>query len=674
MANRLAQESSLYLRQHADNPVDWFPWGPEALAAARAANKPILISIGYSACHWCHVMAHESFEDAFIAELMNEHFVCIKVDREERPDVDHLYMEAVQMMNNGHGGWPLNVFCLPDGRPFAGGTYFPPDDSRGVDVVPWPQLLMRISDYYRRNQKDLEENADAVVKNLSAGNVPFGATGDPVTTEAFFGALDQVLAKHDNEHGGFGNAPKFPPAMTLDFLLAMRATATIELMNPDRAQHIDGVINTTLTAMAHGGLFDQIGGGFARYSVDRHWIIPHFEKMLSDNGLLLSIYSRAFRRYPKPLYRAVVSETIAWLEREMVAPGGGWFSALDADSEGEEGKFYVWRPEDIVGILGEEEAAVFCDAYGISDEGNFEHGASNPILLAPDFETREQLTAARAQLLSAREKRVRPARDNKRLVFWNSLVISGLAEAAFTFGESLWAQRARETADWIWDTLVQTHAADGLPQLTSVAYEDGGRFNGHLDDYTFFAEANLALAAIVDWLEPGSSGIYRERAEQLLRAVQKRFFDPQAVGYFFISEDHENLIHRKKEWFDNAIPAGNSSLVHGFRDLYQLTGNAEWAEALERLKAAHPGIAQRAPQALGHALSGYVQAALGVATIKIRGIDDLEPLRAALAARPWRRVFLEWTSDPAQPTGYQLCVGTQCLAPTDNPQAVAEQL
>lgn len=674
MPNRLAQESSLYLKQHADNPVDWYPWGPEALAAAAAANKPILISIGYSACHWCHVMAHESFEDAFIAQLMNEHFVCVKVDREERPDVDHLYMEAVQMMNNGHGGWPLNVFCLPDGRPFAGGTYFPPDDRRGADVVPWPQLLMRVSDFFQRSSSDLEENADAVAKNLALGNTPFGLNGEALGTEELFGALDAILEKHDDEFGGFGRAPKFPPSMTLDFLLAMRSTATVELQNPARARQIDEVINTTLTGMAHGGLFDQFGGGFARYSVDRHWVIPHFEKMLYDNGLLLEIYSRAARRYPKPLYRAVVAETIEWLEREMAAPGGGYYSALDADSEGEEGKFYVWRPEEVIAVLGEESAKQICHVYGISTEGNFEHGASNPVLLAPSFETREDLAGERAQLLAARDKRVRPGRDSKRLVAWNCLVARGMAEAAFSFGESTWLQRARETVDWIWDSLVQPHPSDGLPRLVSVAYEEGGQFNGYLDDYAFFAEANLAIAAAVDWLEPGASKTYQKRAESLLQAVLQRFTDSENVGFFFTSDDHETLVARKKEWFDNAIPAGNSSLVHGFRDMYQFTGDVMWAEALEKLKVAYPGIAGRAPQAIGHAMSGYVQAALGVAVIKVKGVDDLEPLRSALVARPWRRVYLEWTTDAAQPDGYQLCVGPQCLAPTTDPAEIAAQL
>jgi hypothetical protein len=674
MPNRLAQESSLYLQQHAENPVDWYPWCPEAFEAARAANKPVLISVGYSACHWCHVMAHESFEDEFIAQLMNEHFICIKIDREERPDLDHLYMEAVQMMNQGHGGWPLNVFCLPDGRPFAGGTYFPPDDRRGSEMVPWPQLLMRIADFYRRNQSDLEENAEAVVKNLTLGNSPFGLTGEALGPQELFQALDQVLEAHDDEYGGFGSAPKFPPSMTLDFLLAMRSTATVEVMNPDRARRIDSVINTTLTGMAHGGLFDQFGGGFARYSVDRHWLIPHFEKMLYDNGLLLEIYSRAFRRYPKPLYRAVVAETVAWLEREMAAAAGGYYSALDADSEGEEGKFYVWRPEEVIAVLGEERAKAVCDVYGITGEGNFEHGTSNPVLLAPSFETREDLADACRELREAREKRPRPGRDSKRLVSWNSLAARGLAEAAFTFGEKEWLQRARETVDWIWDSLVQEHPQDGLPVLASVAYDDGGHFNGYLDDYAFLAEATLSVAAVVDWLEPGASATYRERATALLNAVLSRFSDPQTVGFFFTSSDHESLVARKKEWFDNAIPAGNSSLVHSFRDLAQLTGDAQWAELVEKLKVAYPGIAGKAPQAIGHALSGFVQNAVGVAVIKIKDVDDLEPLRQALVARPWRRVFLEWTTDSTQPTGYQLCVGTQCQAPTTDPAKVAEQL
>jgi uncharacterized protein YyaL (SSP411 family) len=384
MPNQLHLQKSLYLRQHADNPVDWLPWGAEAFARAKKEDKPILVSIGYAACHWCHVMAHESFEDESIAKLMNTHFVCIKVDREEHPEVDSVYMEAVQMMN-GQGGWPLNVFCLPDGRPFAGGTYFPPDETRGHALVPWPQLLMRVADYFQRQREDLTENATAVLGNLRAGNAPHKATGEALHPEDVLKAAAKLLASQDKDYGGFGSEPKFPPAMALDFLLVLRGTAAVEEGDTALGREIDQCINRTLTAMAHGGIYDQFGGGFSRYSVDRHWLIPHFEKMLYDNALLIGCYSRGWQRYNKPLYKAVVEETLDWLQRELQLPDGSFAAALDADAKGGEGSTYTWTPEEVEQVIGKEAAAQICEAYGISETGNFEAtGRCQPALLEPD--------------------------------------------------------------------------------------------------------------------------------------------------------------------------------------------------------------------------------------------------------------------------------------------------
>ncbi|HKJ90066.1 MAG TPA: thioredoxin domain-containing protein, partial [Oceanipulchritudo sp.] len=622
MPNRLAHEDSLYLQQHADNPVDWYPWGGEAFTRARAEDKPVLVSVGYSACHWCHVMAHESFEDAYIAKLMNTHFVCVKVDREERPDVDQIYMDAVQMLN-GHGGWPLNVFCLPDGRPFAGGTYFPPDERRGPNMVPWPQLLMRISDFYTRQREDLEENARAIIGNLEATNSPHHATGDPVTPADFLNATGKLLESHDSEFGGFGSAPKFPPSMTLDFLLAMRSSATVEMKYPDTARSIDLAVNRTLTGMAHGGIFDQVGGGFSRYSVDPHWLIPHFEKMLYDNALLIDIYSKAAQRYPKPLYGQIVSETISWLEREMRAPGGGFHAALDADTEGEEGRTYLWNPEGVQAVLGETEGARFCEVYGITPEGNFENtGLSNPALLNGDPATRDNLAEARAQLLEARNGRAQPGLDTKCLTSWNGLLVRGLARAGWAFGNAKWVSAAESLAEWIWSTL-----RDGEDRLHTVAYNGKARGNGHLDDYANTIEGFLALCAVIDWVRPGASTTWLERARRLTESVQIHFKDSAAVGYFFTSDDHEALIHRKKDWFDNATPSGNASLAHAFTALEALTGEAEYGAEAGRLKVAYPGIVNAAPAAAGHALSAFVNKAVGIAVIKARPDADLEALR-----------------------------------------------
>jgi uncharacterized protein YyaL (SSP411 family) len=669
MSNRLITEKSLYLLQHAENPVDWYPWGEEAFEKARAEDKPVLVSIGYSSCHWCHVMAHESFEDAYIAKLMNTHFICIKVDREERPEVDQIYMDSVQMLN-GHGGWPLNVFCLPDGRPFAGGTYFPPDEGRGQNIVPWPQLLIRVADFYLRQRDDLEENAKAIIGNLKASNSPHQATGDPVSKGDFLLAMDRLLESHDAEFGGFGTAPKFPPSTTLDFLLGLRASATVELQFPAKAKEMDSAINRTLTGMAHGGIFDQIGGGFARYSVDQHWLIPHFEKMLYDNALLLDIYAKAHQRYPKALYRRVVEETVGWLEREMRSPQAAFYAALDADTDGEEGLTYVWSPEEIVTVLGKETGARFCEVYGITKEGNFENsGKSNPALLDGDEEVRAALGPERARLLESRNQRPQPGRDDKLLTAWNALLVRGFSRAAFTFGERSWMEQARATATWIWDNM-RTQDDRLLP----VAYGEESKGNGTLNDYAYTIEAYLALGAVIDWIHPGESKLWIERAEALTQVVRSHFGDPEAVGYYFTSDDHEALIHRKKEWFDNATPSGNSCLLQSFTFLEALSGDASYGAEVSRMRTAYPGITLTSPSAASHALTGLVYQAIGIAVIKIRPGTDLESLREALVERPWRPVFLEVDTAGSLAANYQLCVGTQCLAPTDSIEEVVANL
>ena len=659
MANRLAQEKSLYLRQHAENPVDWNPWGEEALQKAAEEDKPILVSIGYSSCHWCHVMAHESFESEYTAKLMNEHFVCIKVDREERPDIDQIYMEAVQMLN-GHGGWPLNVFCLPDGRPFAGGTYFPPED-RGQGLIPWPQLIVRISDHYKKNKDDLLENADAIIKNLTAGNVLAQDPAKKLENEQLLEAAHRLCQQHDDEFGGFGNAPKFPPSMTLSFLLEVRNSAAVDERNPDFARRIDGVVNTTLMGMAHGGMFDQIGGGFARYSVDKFWLIPHFEKMLYDNAQLIEIYTKGWLRYRNPLYRVVVIETIDWLVRDMLAPNDGYYSSLDADSEGVEGKFYVWRTGEVKEILGGEYADEFCNAYSITEKGNFENGTSNPALSLTDINQREALKPQREKMLAARNERIPPSKDSKQLTSWNSLLIKGLAEAGFYLGKRSWLEAARSAADWIWQEL-----RCGENRLQAVFYGDEARFNGYLSDYAYYAEALLSLAAKIDWIEPLASARYIDRARTIVDAVIEHFEDADSPGFYFVSDDHECLVARKKEWFDNAIPAGNSSLIHCFGCLYALTADEKYRRPIDELRQVYPVLAERTPSAISHALAGFASDAIGTVVIKIKGVDDLDPLQRALSEKPWRRVYLLMTEDPVQPPGYQLCVGTQCLEPTED--------
>jgi len=670
MANHLAHENSLYLRQHADNPVDWYPWGEEALRKAREEDKPLLISIGYAACHWCHVMAHESFEDESIAKLMNTHFVCVKVDREERPEVDRIYMDAVQMMN-GQGGWPLNAFCLPDGRPFAGGTYFPPDERRGHGLIPWPQLLMRVADYFKRKREDLEENAKAILGNLEAGNAPHQATGDPVQPQQYLEAAGKLLDSEDTEYGGFGSAPKFPPAMSLDFLLALRNSEAVDLRDRELARSLDNAINRSLTAMAHGGLYDQIGGGFARYSVDRFWLIPHFEKMLYDNALLLDIYARAWQRYPRPLYEAVVRETVHFLEREMSLPTGAFAATLDADTPEGEGHTYLWTPEEVKAVLGEEEGDAFCHAYGITSEGNFENsGRSQPALLEHGEEIRERFAGARQKLLLERNKRTQPARDEKALTAWNALLLRALARASFVFGESAWLDRALAIADWIWK-----HMRHDENRLHSVAYGEEVSGTGTLDDYAYTAEAFLVLASVVDAYDRGTSALWVDRSRLLLEAVEEHFADPAAVGYFYTAQDHAQLVHRSKEWFDNATPSGHSALLHAWTLMEVLTGEAGWSSAIERLKVAYPGLARAAPMAVGYALAGLVEREVGAAVLKLHPEADPEEARTELVKRPYRPCFLRRTeAERSLPAASQLCIGTQCFPPENEIASVLDKL
>lgn len=670
MPNELHTSSSLYLRQHAGNPVHWLPWGEAALAQARAEDKPLLVSIGYSACHWCHVMAHECFEDDYIAGLMNRNFVCVKVDREERPDVDQIYMEAVQMLQH-QGGWPLNVFCLPDGRPFFGGTYFPPED-RGNGLIPWPQLLMRIADFYKRSKDELLENAESIQKNIMAANQQGGSEwNDAVLVKAAQG----ICGNHDDQYGGFGGAPKFPPAMTLNFLDSVRHLPALREADPELPKRIVEVRDHTLRAMAHGGLFDQFGGGFARYSVDAHWLIPHFEKMLYDNALLIEAYTRAWVDTQEPLYAAVVAETISWLEREMSAPGGGFYAALDADSDGEEGRYYVWEPEEVDSVLGPSRSREVRAAYNITPGGNFENGTSNPALVEPDFARREALAPAREALRQHREStRTPPGRDPKISLAWNALMIRALAEAGFYFNQTAWLQRARAAADFIWDALRPEGESF---RLHSVYYENSGSsVEAFLHDYALAAEAFLALAAKIDTLEPGASATYLERAQACIDYALHAFSDPQAPGCFFTAEGAETPVTRRKEWFDNAQPSGNSSLLHACSALHALTGEARYAEALRTTRPVYADYAARVASGVAHGLEALASEARGIAHLKAGAAADLNALRAALLEHPWHRVFITVgpASGDAPDSALQLCLGTKCFPPAENPAKILASL
>ncbi len=668
VSNRLAHESSLYLRQHEANPVHWWPWCAEAFAEAKAKDKPVLVSVGYSSCHWCHVMARESFEQAWIADLMNQHFVCIKVDREERPEVDKLMMDAVQMIQ-GHGGWPLNCFCLPDGRPFFGGTYFPPED-RGHGQVPWPQLLMRVSDFYHRNKSELAANADAIAQNLTHLTRAPDADGTAPSPEDLVGAARRICEQHDDTFGGFGAAPKFPAPHTLNFLLGLRGAAAVEA---DRAlaSRIDAVLTITLGSMARGGLFDQVGGGFHRYCVDRDWTVPHFEKMLYDNAQLLGTYAEAWARYRDPLYADVCVETVGWLLREMRTANGLFAASLDADTDHHEGTTYVWTAPEVAAALGDE-AFAFAQAYGLSDKGNFE--GKNIPKLKGDHAARVRFAGARAKLLALRDRRPQPARDDKNLLSWNTLLIGNLAKAGWILNRKDWVELAIEIETNLWRRFADE---SGELRLLSVAHGDKTTLAGNLGDYAWLAEAECALAAYAVWARPEGAHPYAARAERLLLAAQDLFGDAHSVGSFVVPADRDDLSVRQKDWFDNAIPSGNSSLLHGFGQIQMLSSDVRWSREFADLSTAYGGLCKNVPNGVAHALDGIARFAIGHVTIKSAGRWDELHLslngdeKTAPHARPHRPVFL--LREPAA-AGFAVCVGQTCLAAVETAAEAAASL
>ncbi|MEM7791176.1 MAG: thioredoxin domain-containing protein [Verrucomicrobiota bacterium] len=669
MSNILSEENSLYLRQHAENPVTWYPWGEAAFSTARENDKPLLVSIGYSACHWCHVMAHESFEDPYIASLMNKHFVCVKVDREERPDVDQVYMEAVQMLQN-HGGWPLNVFCLPDGRPFFGGTYFPPED-RGNGLIPWPQVLMRVADYYKRSRGELIENAEAIQKNILASNSSAGAsTGLDTWDENYLvQAAEGICGNHDDQYGGFGKAPKFPPSMALNFLGALRKNDTLIASREGLAERIDDVRRVTLRAMAHGGLFDQFGGGFSRYSVDAHWLIPHFEKMLYDNALLIGAYIRGWLDFKDPLFGAIVKETIEWLERDMTAVSGAFYAALDADTEGVEGAYYVWRPEEVDAVLGPKLSRRIRSVYNISNEGNFEAGQSNPALVEGDFDVREQLSDARKALRLYREsERVPPGLDSKISLAWNCMLIPNLAEAGFYLNRLEWLKRSSEALDFIWEKM--SEVVGGEVRLKSVFYESSGpKVDGFLHDYALMSDACMRVAGKIALIDPELCTLYLERGKVCLDRALLLFNDPHAIGYFFTAEDMETPVARRKEWLDNATPSGNSVLMHALTAYYAISGEKKYADVLKEMLPVYSDYARKVASGVAHALEAITNHHNGVAVIKFRKNAPIEPLRDLLAKRPWQPTFILPTTEELS-ADYQLCLGTTCFPPQNSVEAL----
>jgi uncharacterized protein len=665
MANRLAQETSPYLLQHKDNPVDWFPWGPEALGRAREEDRPLLLSVGYSACHWCHVMERESFEDPETAAYMNEHFVCVKVDREERPDVDAIYMEAVQAIS-GHGGWPMTVFLDPDGVPFYGGTYFPPDTSRGMPS--FRMVMEGVVHAYETQREEIRERAPQVRARLGAIGEAEPRPDLPGTVE-LEGAVQRLLGVADRRNGGFGGAPKFPPASSLELLLARGETEHVEL---------------TLDKMLAGGIYDQIGGGFARYAVDAIWLVPHFEKMLYDNALLARIYLHGWQELGHQRYRRVCEETLDWMLREMRGPEGGFYSALDADSEGEEGKFYVWTPAQIRVVLAAnpncinlttQQIVKLMQFWGVSEEGNFE--GSNILHLAEgaDAEGPEGLAEARRALFEARSQRVWPGLDDKRLTSWNALAIAALADAGAVLERDDYLDAARACATFLLEQL-----RDDNGNLLRT-YKDGrAHLNAYLEDHAFLLEALLAL------YEASFETRWFTEAQALAETMINRFGDPERGGFYSTSSDHEELIARRKEVGDHPIPSGNSSAAMGLLRLAALTGDRRYEEAGAGVFALFGKPAVEHPDAFAHmlrALDFHLSPTREVALVG----DHLSELAAVVREKPRPHLVLaggpEGTNEPPlladrttvnDKSAAYVCENFTCQLPVTDPTELGRQL
>jgi len=652
LANRLASETSPYLRQHAANPVDWYPWGPEALERARREDKPILLSVGYSACHWCHVMAHESFEDPAVAAVMNRLFVNVKVDREERPDLDQIYQAAYQMFASRAGGWPLTMFLSPDGAPFFGGTYFPNEPRHGLPA--FPDLCQRIGAIWREKRAEIESQNGEVLKAF-ARTLPQAAPRAALDREPIDAMLANLRGNFDARHGGFGGAPKFPHPTDLELCLRSGEQE---------------VALTTLTRMCEGGIYDQLGGGFARYSVDARWMIPHFEKMLYDNGPLLGLLADAWLVTKDELFARCAAETAGWIMREMQAAGnvdeGGYYSSLDADSEHEEGKFYVWDREEVRSLLTPQEYAAFAPRFGLDQPPNFE-GRHWHLYLAASLQEggRDFVETAKRKLFDVRERRVRPGRDEKILVSWNALAIRGMAHAGRVFGRAEWIASARRAFDFI-------RARMWRERRLLATYKDGrAHLNAYLDDYA------LLIAAALELLQSGFSADDLRFARELADVLLEQFEDAQAGGFFFTAKDHERLIHRPKPGQDNATPAGNAVAAQVLAQLAALTGEERYARAARRTLELFHAAMREYPAGFGAMAIALESALEPPATLILRG------RREALAA--WQAGFArEYLPDTMvlgiadgmpglpetldkpprpEPVNGWLCRGVSCLEP-----------
>jgi uncharacterized protein YyaL (SSP411 family) len=680
MPNQLSQETSPYLLQHAANPVDWHPWGEEALGRAKSEDKPILLSIGYSACHWCHVMAHESFEDPAVAEVMNRLFVNIKVDREERPDLDQIYQLAHQMLARRPGGWPLTMFLLPDGTPFYGGTYFP--KAARYNLPGFPELCERVAAIYRERRADIATQSRELRSAFESLEPRRPGAEPALDAQPIAAAVQSLKGSLDPEWGGFGGAPKFPHCAELELCLRRYAA------NGDADAARAAVL--TLTRMAQGGIFDHVGGGFARYSVDAEWTIPHFEKMLYDNGPLLGLYADAWTLTGEPLFRAACEQTAEWLLRDMRAPEGGFYSSLDADSEHEEGKFYVWTPDEVRALLTPDEYALAAPHFGLDGPPNFENAHWHLRVVKPlqavaqslglsEVQAEERLAALRAKLFAARKRRIHPGRDEKILTSWNALAIRGLARAGLVFDRSDWVDAAHAALQFIRTTMWR----DG--RLLATAKDGRAHLDAYLDDHAFL------VAACIELLQARFSTEVLAFGRELADALLARFEDPAEGGFFFTGRDHEQLFHRGKPGHDNATPSGNGVAGLALQHLGFLTGHGAYADAAGRALTLFQPQFQERPTGFASLLMALEEWLTPTRTVILRGpAVELAGWRRTLAQRyrpatlvlgleaaglePGARGLPHVLDKPARAGGVNawVCEGVTCLAPvTDLPALLA---
>jgi len=655
--NRLARETSPYLRQHADNPVDWYPWGDEAFAAAVERDRPILLSIGYSACHWCHVMAHESFEDPSVAAIMNDLFVNVKVDREERPDVDDIYMEATQAMT-GSGGWPMTVVCTPDGRPFFAGTYFPKERRGGM--IGFVELCQRIDELWLTRRDELMEQADQLTGALGRSALVQPADGLPTLAE-IDDAIDKLLAASDPEWGGLGNAPKFPQPMAQEALAAAAARGDARALD---------ALTTSLDAMAAGGIYDHLGGGFSRYAVDNVWLVPHFEKMLYDNALLIRLYLHGWLLTGEPRFRQTLDETIGYALTELRQSGGGTSSAEDADSEGEEGKFYVWTTDQVRNLLGDDADAAI-DWYGVKPLGNFEHSTSilNRMHARGELERTPEIEAARQAMFDARATRVRPGLDDKVLTEWNAYLVAALAEAGAACDEPTWVAAAVETAEFLLANLRRT---DGR-WLRAWQADAGARHLAYATDHGALIDAFTRLA------EATGQARWIDEARSAADALLELFWDDERGGVFTTGHDAEALIARTKDLMDNATPGANGLAAVGLLRLAALTGDERYRDGGEAIVRLLGAMAVDHPTAFGHVLAAVDLLVRGTTEIVVTG--DRPDLVAVARARLLPNAVLAWGErydsplwDGREDGRAYVCQHYACRLPAEDVETLAAQL